>query len=120
MNIHTNARLTPHGRGEIARRVRQGGPAARAVARSVGVSEKTVRRWVARSHAEAALEDRSSRPHRSPQATPPAVVLRVKVLRQRERLTLTQIADVVGMSRTTVGRIVARCGWARVHVLHGR
>src|SRR4029453_19497413 len=62
MNIHTNARLTPHGRGEIARRVREGGPAARAAARSVGVREKTVRRWGARSPAEGAPGDRSSRP----------------------------------------------------------
>lgn len=117
MNIHKNARLTPHGRGEIVRRVRQDGQAARAVARSVGVSEKTVRRWVARSAAGATLEDRSSRPHRSPQATPPAVALRVKVLRQRERLTLTEIAAAVGVSRATVGRLVARCGWSHLHVL---
>lgn len=117
MNIHKNARLTPHGREEIVRRVCQSGQAARAVARSVGVSEKTVRRWVARSQAGASLEDRSSRPHRSPQASPPAVVLRVKVLRQRERLTLAQIATAVGISRATVGRIVARGGWSRLHVL---
>ena len=117
MNIHKNARLTPHGREEIVRRVCQSGQAARAVARSVGVSEKTVRRWVARSHSGASLQDRSSRPHRSPQATPPAVVLRVKVLRQQERLPLLQIAAAVGVSRATVGRIVARCGWSRLHVL---
>jgi transposase InsO family protein len=81
------------------------------------VSEKTVRRWVARGRAGAPLVDRSSRPQRSPQATPPAVVLRVKVLRQRDRLTLREIAAAVGISRATVGRILARCGWSRLHVL---
>lgn len=117
MNIHKNARLTPHGRGEIVRRVRQGGQAARAVARSVGVSDKTVRRWVARACTGAGLADRSSRPHTSPRATPSAVVLRVEVLRQHERLTLKEIAAAVGISRATVGRIVARGGWSRLHVL---
>jgi transposase InsO family protein len=99
------------------RRVREEGQAARAVARDVGVSEKTVRRWVARACAGAPLVDRSSRPQHSPQATPPAVVLRVKVLRQRDRLTLRAIADALALSRATVGRIVARCGWSRLHVL---
>jgi len=117
MNIHKNARLTPHGREEIVRRVQQNGQAARAVARSVGVSDKTVRRWVARAQAGVALVDRSPRPHTRPHATAPAVALRVKVLRQRERLTLKEIAAAVGISRATVGRIVARCGWARLHVL---
>jgi transposase InsO family protein len=45
------------------------------------------------------------------------VALRVKVLRQRDRLTLKEIATAVEISRATVARIVARCGWARLHVL---
>jgi transposase InsO family protein len=117
MNIHQNARLTPHGRGEIVRRVRELGESARQVARTTDVSEKTVRRWVARADAGALLVDRSSRPRTSPHATPPAVVLRVKVLRQRDRLTLKEIAAALEISRATVARIVARCGWARLHVL---
>jgi transposase InsO family protein len=117
MNIHQNARLTPHGRGEIVRRVRELGESARRVARTMAVSEKTVRRWVTRADAGALLVDRSSRPRTSPQATPPAVVLRVKVLRQRDRLTLKEIAAALAISRATVARIVARCGWSRLHVL---
>jgi transposase InsO family protein len=97
--------------------VRQDGETARAVARSAGVSDRTVRRWVGRAATGAPLVDRSSRPHRSPHATPPAVVLRIKVLRQHARLTLAEIAAAVGVSRATVGRIVARCGWARLHLL---
>jgi transposase InsO family protein len=116
MNIHKNARLTPHGRAEVARRV-ESGESARHVARGADVSEKTVRKWTARARDGEPLTDRSSRPQRAAQATPPAVILRVKVLRQRDRLTLKEIAGALGISRATVGRIVARCGWSRLHVL---
>ena len=116
MNIHKNARLTPHGRAEVVREVRDHDRSARAVGRARGISEKTVRKWVARAAADEPLVDRSSRPHRSPQATPPAVILRIEVLRQQRR-TCAEIADAVGVSRATVARIVARCGWSRLHVV---
>jgi transposase InsO family protein len=117
MNIHKNARLTPRGRAEVVRRVIEGGESARQVARGADTTEKTVRKWVARARVGADVADRSSRPHRQPHATPPPVALRVKVLRQRDRLTLKEIAGALGISRATVARIVARCGWSRLHVL---
>ena len=117
MNIHDNAPLTVRGREEAVRRVMHLGQSARAVARAMHTTDTTVRKWVARARAGEPLTDRSSRPHANPRATPPAVDLRVKVLRQRDRLTLKEIATVVGISRATVGRIVARCGWSRLHVL---
>ena len=116
MNIHKNARLTPHGRAEVVRQVRAGA-SARAVARAAHVSEKTVRKWVARAAASEPLTDRSSRPHHQPQTLPAAVALRVKVLRHRDRLTLKEIAAAVAISRATVARIVARCGWSHLHVV---
>ena len=66
MNIHKNARLTPHSRAELVRRVLEG-QAPMAVATAIGVTVKTVRKWVARFQAAGAagLIDRSSRPHRS-------------------------------------------------------
>lgn len=117
MNIHQNARLTPQGRAEVVRQVCEGHASARAVARAAHTTEKTVRKWVARAAAGEPLTDRSSRPHRHPHATPPGVVLRVEVLRQRERLTLKEIAATVGLGRATVARIVARGGWSRVHIV---
>ncbi|HEU5189766.1 MAG TPA: leucine zipper domain-containing protein, partial [Methylomirabilota bacterium] len=48
MNIHKNARTTPRSRAQIVARVRGGHEAAAAVATAVGVSERTVRKWVAR------------------------------------------------------------------------
>ena len=117
MNIHKNARLTLHGRAEVVRRVVDGGVSARHAAREAQTTEKTVRKWVARAAAGEPLTDRSSRPHQQPQATPAAVALRVKVLRQHQRLTLQEIATTLAISRATVGRIVARCGWSRLHVV---
>src|SRR3546814_6215086 len=66
MNVHKNARLTPHSRGELVRRVLVVGQTPRAVATALGVSGKTVRKWVGRFQAdgEAGLQGRSSRPRR--------------------------------------------------------
>lgn len=54
---------------EVVRRV-EGGVSARQVARVLQVTNKTVRRWVARARTGAALTDRSSRPHQSSPVTP--------------------------------------------------
>jgi DNA-directed RNA polymerase specialized sigma24 family protein len=53
MNIHQNARLTPHGRALIVRQV-AGGQTPEATARAAGVCPRTVRKWVARFAAEVA------------------------------------------------------------------
>src|SRR5437868_14977343 len=119
MNIPDNAPLTGRGREEAVRRVIERGQSARAVAEAMHTTDTTVRKWVARARAGERLTDRSSRPHSNARATPPFVDLRVKVLRQRDRLTLKEIAAAVGISRATVGRIVARCGWSRLHALDG-
>jgi transposase InsO family protein len=116
MNIHKNARLTPHGRAQVIRQVVVLGHSARRVGREAAVSATTVRKWVRRAEAGEPLTDRSCRPHRSPQTTAPATVLRIEVLR-RERRTCGEIAGLVGISRATVARIVHRCGWSRLHVL---
>jgi transposase InsO family protein len=47
MNVHQNARLTPQGRAQMVQRV-EGGERVRAVARAVGVTDRTVRKWVTR------------------------------------------------------------------------
>ena len=60
MNIHKNARLTLHSRGELVRRVLVERQAPKAVATALGVSETTVRKWVNRFQAEGetGLQDR--------------------------------------------------------------
>ncbi|WP_380790001.1 leucine zipper domain-containing protein [Sphingobium xenophagum] len=63
MNIHKNARTTPYSRAEIVRRVMVLRETPRAVATALGVSERTVAKWLARyrTEGEAGLVDRSSR-----------------------------------------------------------
>ena len=118
MNIHKNARTTPRSRAQIVARVRGGHEAAAAVATAVGVSERTVRKWVARyaAEADAGLADRSCRPQRSPRATLPVLVHWVGQLR-RQRWTGAEIATALRLSETTVARILRRQGLARLRQL---
>ena len=51
MDMHKNARLTPHCRGLLVRRVVQG-RALQTVAQELGISLPTVRKWVRRYRAE--------------------------------------------------------------------
>jgi hypothetical protein len=48
MNIHKNARLTPHGRAELARRVVECGHSIAEVSAAFHVCSKTARKWVER------------------------------------------------------------------------
>jgi transposase InsO family protein len=107
MNLHRNARTTPASRAEMVRRVLDEGQAPGVVGKAFGVELKTVRKWVARFEAEGlgGLEDRSSRPHRLREPTPPGTVERIIALR-RERLPGKQIAAETGVSRSTVSRIL--------------
>ena len=118
MNIHKNARLTPHSRAEAARRVIDAGQTAKAVATAVAVSERTVRNWVRRSQVEgpAGLLDRSSRPHRLHRPTPETVVQRIAELR-RERMPGKAIAAAVGVSPATVSRVLKRLGLNKLSAL---
>lgn len=83
MNVHKNARLTPHGRERIVRLV-ESGQTPKAVGEAAGVCPRTVRKWVERYRREgpAGLHDRSSRPHRLRKPTPQAVIEQVEALRR--------------------------------------
>jgi AraC-like DNA-binding protein len=59
------------------------------------------------------LRDRSSRPQRSPGATPQALRLAVVALR-RQRLTMAAIAAQLGLSRSSVARICRQAGLSRL------
>ena len=119
MDIHKNARTTPHSRGEIAQRVHGGEPVA-AVGRAFGICDRTVRKWVARaSEGELALEDRSCRPHHSPTAISAAVVVEIERLRRRRR-TGAEIAELLHLSPATVGRTLQQLGLSRLGALEPR
>ena len=114
MDVHKNARLTPHCRALLVKRTMQG-RAAGQLAREMGVSVPTLRKWVHRYQAEGerGLQDRSCRPHRSPGAIVRELQLAVVALR-RQRLTLAAIAAQLELSRSTVARICARAGLNRL------
>ena len=117
MNIHKNARLTRHGRERIVRLARSG-QAPNAIANTVGVCPRTIRKWLKRYHEEgpAGLVDRSSRPHRLYRPTPRASMERIATLR-RQRWTGKQIADAVGVSPATVSRVLKRLGINKLSAL---
>jgi transposase InsO family protein len=117
MNIHQNARLTPIGRERLVGTVLSG-QTPEAAARAAGVCPRTARKWIARFKAEgvAGLADRSSRPHRLHQPTPPAIAERVATLR-RERRTGRQIAAELNISPATVSRILRRLGLNKLSAL---
>jgi transposase InsO family protein len=116
MDIHKNARTTPHSRAAIVERITQLGESVTGVARAVGVCPKTVRKWVGRARAGSGLVDRSSRPEHMPTATPAELVAHVERLR-RQRWTSGEIAERLRLGRSTVARYLARRGLARLRAL---
>ena len=112
---HANAPLTPRGRLLMVQRVEAGTPQAH-VARQMGVSRATVAKWWHRYVAggEAALADRSSRPHRSPRRTPAAVEERICRLRRSTRRGPAHLSARTGVPASTVWRVLARNGLNRL------
>jgi transposase InsO family protein len=117
MNIHENARTTPHGRRLMADRLAAGWTVSR-VAEAFGVDAKTVRKWRDRHAAEGevGLVDRSSRPHRSPTRLAEAASATILVLR-RQRLSGPAIARRLGRPVSTVGLVLRRRGLGRLKAL---
>ena len=83
MDIHKNARLTPHGREHLVKMVLSG-QTPKAASEAVGVCPCAGRKWVKRFEQEglASLQDRNSRPHRLRQPTPQPVIERIESLRR--------------------------------------
>jgi transposase InsO family protein len=114
VNVHKLAKVTPTGRRGMIRRLVQGEPVAR-VAAGFGLSRTTVYRWWRRYQAEglAGLEERSSRPRRSPRRLPR--YRRRQILRARQRgWSSLQIAADLGLPLSTVVVTQRRAGWARL------
>jgi transposase InsO family protein len=114
MNIHKNARLTFARRLEMVQDVLERRLSPTAAAARHDVSAPTVRKWVGRflARGEAGLRDASSRPRVSPRAIAPHTALAIVELRRRF-LTHARIADSLGVSQSTVSRVLARTGLSR-------
>jgi transposase InsO family protein len=114
MNIHKNARLTFARRLEMVQDVLDRKLSPTAAAARHDVSAPTVRKWVGRylAQGQPGLRDASSRPRVSPRATAPPTALAIVELRRRF-LTHARIAASLGVSPSTVGRVLARAGLSR-------
>ncbi len=115
MRLHPNAKLTPKTRRLLADRIRkERWPVARA-ARAAGVTRQTAYKWLKRFEdgGDAALQDRSSRPHRIPRQTPRKALRRMEQLRRR-RKAAWEIALETGIPVATVSRQLKRLGLGRL------
>jgi transposase InsO family protein len=113
--MHRNAPLTPEGRFRLCLRIEDGWTVA-AAAESMNVSRQCAHKWWRRYQLEglAGLEDRSSRPHRSPNQTPARVERRIVALRQSRRIGPARLAGIVGVPPSTVHRVLVRAGCNRL------
>jgi transposase InsO family protein len=116
VNVHKNARLTVEGRKLLVERIAMIGLTA--AAEAAGVSLRTARKWLRRFQLGGvqALVDRSSRPRRTRSSMDEAVMHWVEQLR-RLRMPLRRIAELVGRSVSTIGRLVGRLGLSSLRVL---
>jgi transposase InsO family protein len=109
MDYHHHARLTVHGREQLARDVVEGRLSLREAAASHGLSRQSAVKWIRRYREGGveALQDRSSRPLRQPSRISTERIERIASLR-RERWTGVRIAQTIGLSRATVSRVLTR------------
>jgi transposase InsO family protein len=109
-------RLNVFGRQLLVHRIEdERWPVSRA-AEAVGVSRATAYKWLARYRVEgeSGLIDRSSRPHRSPRRLGgdlEAAILRARV---RRRYGPHRLAPLLGLPRSTIGKVLVRHGFARL------
>ena len=118
MNIHKNARLTLARRLEMVQAMTLRGLSAPDAADQQGVTAPTARKWLGRylAFGEPGLVDASSRPASSPRSIDATTALAVVELRRR-RLTQARIAAALGISKSTVSRVLARAGLSRLEDL---
>jgi transposase InsO family protein len=115
MKLHGNAALSWHGRRRLAERVVEQGWTLKAAAEAAGVSVRCARKWANRYRLEGepGLRDRSSAPRRVANRTAPERIEAIRKLR-RLRFTAAEIAEMLGMSLSTVSGILSRLGMGRL------
>ena len=113
---HPNAPLTPEGRRRMVACVVDQGWTVTVTAERFQVDAKTVRKWRDRflSEGDTGLEDRSSRPHRSPNRTSRRLRRQVIHLRKKRRWGADHIGFKVGLAASTVQNILNRAGLGRL------
>lgn len=118
---HPNAKLTVRGRHELVMLVEDARLSFRAAAAAMRVSVSTAHAWVVRWRAatrderasRSCLEDRSSRPARSPRRTEAFVAGRILVARRRTGWGPRLLAGMLGIAHSTIWKVLARFGASR-------
>ena len=107
---HANAFLTSRGRLKLASAVVHDGWNLRRAAERFQCSPATAKKWADRFRAGgvAAMEDRSSRPHRSPNQTPTRTERRIINLRFTRRWGPHRIGYHLHLARSTVEAVLRR------------
>jgi transposase InsO family protein len=118
MDLHQNARSCPASRALLVERVTKRGWSVREAATGIGLSERRAYVWLARFRREGmvGLRDRSSRPHRVARRTSVSQIQRAIALRQHKRSAI-EIAEAIGVPRSTIARWLARHGLGRLRQL---
>jgi transposase InsO family protein len=113
MQLHRNHRTCPSSRLLICRRVLEEGWTLQQAAAAAGCSVRTAAKWLRRFRdGDRELVDRSSRPRRSPTRLPADRVRAIAALR-RLWMTAAEIAEVLGLSLSTVSLWLRRIGLGR-------
>ena len=107
---HRKPRLTSFGRELLVRRVLEEGWRPVVAAEALGVSRATAYKWLRRYRAEGwpGLEDRSSRPLRSPSRLSAMSEERILELRRRRKLGPHRLGAILGIPRSTCYAVLRR------------
>ena len=116
---HANAALTPKARLALGKLIVDDGWSISAAAVFYRVSWPTAKRWSDRYREQlvesstpvsvAAMQDRSSRPLRSPNKTPQPLVRKIVHLRWKKRLGPVAIGGKLNIPASTVHAVLTRC-----------
>src|SRR5437868_8570349 len=115
MDYHYHARLVVYSREQLAKSVLEGRLSLKEAAAEFRLSRQSAAKWFRRyrDHGVPGLNDRSSRPHRSPRGTPQERIMEIEQLR-RQRWTGVRIAHRLGLSQATVSRVLRRLKLNRI------
>jgi len=113
---HRTARLNVFGRQLLVNRVLVEGWSMAKAAEAQSVSRTTIHKWVRRyrDEGEAGLEDRSSRPRRSPRRTSDELVHAILAARVERRWGPHRLGPLLGQPPSTVYAVLARAGFSRL------
>jgi len=113
---HRTARLNVFGRQLLVTRIELDHWPAATAAAAQGVSRTTAHKWIHRYRDEGwpGLEDRSSRPRRSPRLTGPELVQAILTARVERRWGPHRLGPLLGKPRSTVYAVLARSGYSRL------